>query len=117
MTKTLKNFQQKAINSILTYVQMILSGNAIKTVILQSPTGSGKTFMMSQVINKLATDQAYDQVDMCFLWVSIGKGALHEQSYKALKKTFNGYPDCHKLGKIKGKRQHHWRLEKHFNEG
>ena len=95
MTKILKQFQQKAIDNILTYVQMILNGNAIKTVILQSPTGSGKTFMMSQVINKLATDQTFNHVDMCFLWVSIGKGALHEQSYRSLKKTFNGYPDCH----------------------
>ena len=95
MTKTLKNFQQKAIEGILDHVRTILSGNAVKTVILQSPTGSGKTFMMSQVINKLATDQSFDHVDMCFLWVSIGKGALHEQSYRSLKKTFNGYPDCH----------------------
>ncbi len=95
MTKTLKNFQQKAVDNVLAYTQMILAGNAIKTIVLQSPTGSGKTFMMSQVINKLATDQTFDHVDMCFLWVSIGKGALHEQSYKSLKKIFNGYPDCH----------------------
>lgn len=95
MIKTLKNFQQKAVDNVLAYTQMILAGNAIKTIVLQSPTGSGKTFMMSQVINKLATDQTFDHVDMCFLWVSIGKGALHEQSYKSLKKTFNGYPDCH----------------------
>lgn len=95
MIKALKNFQQKAVDNVLTYTQMILAGNAIKTIVLQSPTGSGKTFMISQVINKLATDHTFDHVDMCFLWVSIGKGALHEQSYKSLKKIFNGYPDCH----------------------
>lgn len=95
MTKILKNFQQKAVDNILTYVNGILGGNAIKTIILQSPTGSGKTFMMSQVINRLATDPNFDSVDMCFLWVSIGKGALHEQSYNSLKQIFNGYPECH----------------------
>lgn len=95
MTKYLKNFQQKAVDSILTCAQMILAGNTTKTIILQSPTGSGKTFMMSQIISKLATEQNFNSVDMCFLWVSIGKGALHEQSYKSLKKIFNGYPDCH----------------------
>lgn len=95
MTNILKNFQQKAVDSILAYAQMIFSGNTLKTIVLQSPTGSGKTFMMSQVINKLATDQNFNHIDMCFLWVSIGKGALHEQSYKSLKKIFNGYPDCH----------------------
>ena len=95
MTKILKKFQQKAVDNILTYASGILNGNEITTIILQSPTGSGKTFMMSQVINELVTDQRFDPVDMCFLWVSIGKGALHEQSYKSLKQIFNGYPDCH----------------------
>ena len=61
MIKILKNFQQKAVDNVLAYTQMILAGNAIKTIVLQSPTGSGKTFMMSQVINKLATDQTFDE--------------------------------------------------------
>ena len=97
MTKEIKEFQQKAIDNITTFSKMVLDGNSIKTVILKSPTGSGKTFMMSQVINKIATAQEFSHIDLCFLWVSIGKGSLHEQSYKALVKTFNGYPDCYLL--------------------
>lgn len=97
MIKELKKFQQKAVDGILTFSKMVLSGNAIKTVVLQSPTGSGKTFMMSQIINKLATDPEFNKEDLCFLWVSIGKGDLHEQSYKALKKEFNGFPNCYLL--------------------
>ena len=97
MTKEIKKFQQKAIDNITTFSKMVLNGNSIKTVILKSPTGSGKTFMMSQVINKIATAQEFSYMDLCFLWVSIGKGSLHEQSYRALVKTFNGYPDCYLL--------------------
>lgn len=97
MTKEIKKFQQKAIDNITTFSKMVLNGNSIKTVILKSPTGSGKTFMMSQIINKIATAQEFSHIDLCFLWVSIGKSSLHEQSYRALVKTFNGYPDCYLL--------------------
>ena len=97
MTKELKQFQQKAVDGVLAFSKMIFAGNDIKTIVLQSPTGSGKTFMMSQIINKLATDSDFSTEDVCFLWVSIGKGALPEQTYKSLKKAFNGYPDCYLL--------------------
>lgn len=97
MTKELKQFQQKAVDGVLAFSKMIFAGNDIKTIVLQSPTGSGKTFMMSQIINKLATDSDFSTEDLCFLWVSIGKGALPEQTYKSLKKAFNGYPDCYLL--------------------
>lgn len=97
MSKELKNFQQKAVDNVLTFAKMVLDGNAIKTVVLQSPTGSGKTFMMSQIIDKLATSSEFAHEDLCYLWVSIGKGSLHEQSYKSLKKIFKGYPDCYLL--------------------
>ena len=97
MTKEVKQFQQKAIDNISIFSKMVLDGYSIKTVVLKSPTGSGKTFMMSQVINKIATSQEFSHLDLCFLWVCIGKGDLQTQSYKALIKNFNGYPDCYLL--------------------
>ena len=95
--KELKLFQQKAVDRITMYSKDILDGNNIKTITLKSPTGSGKTFMMSQVINKIATEPEFKNYDVCFLWICTGKGNLEEQSYKALTQYFDGYPICYLL--------------------
>lgn len=93
--KELKLFQQKAVDRITIYSKDILDGNNIKTITLKSPTGSGKTFMMSQVINKITTVGEFKNYDVCFLWICTGKGNLEEQSYKALTEYFDGYPICY----------------------
>ena len=53
------------------------------TLVLQAPTGSGKTFMMSIFMQEFAKEY---KEDICFLWLSIGKGELHKQSYKSVKR-------------------------------
>jgi len=50
---------------------------------------------MSQYIVQLIDEMKEE--DICFLWMSIGKGELHRQSYEALKKEFEGSPDCYLL--------------------
>ena len=84
----LKNFQEKAVNKILNEVKEIIEEERTGTVVFQSPTGSGKTYTMSNVIQKLALDSEFKDEDFCFVWVSIGKGNLHKQSYNSLKKYF-----------------------------
>lgn len=48
--KELKNYQENAIKQLLTLTNMYLELPGNETLILQAPTGSGKTFMMSQYI-------------------------------------------------------------------
>ena len=66
-----------------------------KTIVFQSPTGSGKTLMMTEYIEQLIKE--LEDTDLCFLWVSIGKGDLHTQSYNSLKREFQGFPDVYLL--------------------
>lgn len=93
----LKLFQEKAINKILNEVKEILEENREGTIVFQSPTGSGKTYTMSNIIQKLALDIDFLNEDFCFVWVSIGKGELHKQSYKSLIRYFNGAPSVYLL--------------------
>jgi len=92
-TKTLKRYQEKAVDELLLKTRLLLDKDLNKrTIVFQSPTGSGKTFMLSRYIYQLI-EEFEDKLDICFLWISIGKGSLHEQSYNSLKKEFNGFPD------------------------
>ncbi len=90
--KTPKNYQEKAITKLISRSKELFEDNLDKkTIVFQAPTGSGKTFMMSQYIQRLINE--YEDKDLCFLWVSIGKGSLHIQSYDSLKNEFQGFPD------------------------
>ncbi|MCK4553772.1 DEAD/DEAH box helicase family protein [Candidatus Parcubacteria bacterium] len=94
--KELKLYQEKAVDKLITRTKELFSENLPKrTIVFQSPTGSGKTFMMSEYIKQII--EAMKDTDLCFLWLSPGKGSLHKQSYKSLKKEFEGYPDTYLL--------------------
>jgi len=91
--KQLKEFQAKAVDGICNLANMALTERiSKKTIVLKSPTGSGKTFMMSQVIKRMVEDNDFADFDLCFLWVSIGKGDLEKQSANSLKMEFDGSP-------------------------
>jgi len=95
-TKQLKNYQEKAVSKLLSRTKELFDENLDKrTIVFQAPTGSGKTFMMSQYIEQLIEE--FEDKDLCFLWLSIGKGALHIQSYDSLRKEFQGFPECNLL--------------------
>ncbi|MFA6547406.1 MAG: DEAD/DEAH box helicase family protein [Candidatus Magasanikbacteria bacterium] len=90
-TKELKQYQEKAVEKLVSRTQELLAENfEKKTIVFKAPTGSGKTFMMSQYIAQMI-EETRDQ-DLCFIWLSPGKGGLHKQSYKSLKKEFAGFP-------------------------
>ena len=93
--KTPKEYQDKAVEKLLSRSKEILTEGKSKTIVFQSPTGSGKTFMMSQYIYELIGEN--EDKDICFLWFSIGKGNLHKQSFESLDETFQGYPECYLL--------------------
>jgi type III restriction enzyme len=92
----LKRYQEKAVNKLVTRTKELLAEKKQKaTIVFQSPTGSGKTFMMSQYIEQVIKEFPNDE--LCFLWISIGAGKLHEQSYYSLKRSFMGFPDVYLL--------------------
>jgi len=97
-SKELKRYQERAVEKLTTYAKELLeSKKSKKTIVFQSPTGSGKTFMMSAFIEELIA--SCEDMDLCFLWISIGSGKLHEQSYRSLKREFGYFPEVHLLEK------------------
>lgn len=89
--KELKRYQENAVNELILKSKLLFTKNIDpRTIVFKAPTGSGKTFIMSQYIAQLIEE--LNEEELCFLWLSPGKGNLHEQSYKAIKKEFAGFP-------------------------
>lgn len=88
----IKEYQLEAIQNLADETKRILHmDKENKMIVFQSPTGSGKTVMAANYIKKIASDKVDD---LCFVWISIGKGDLHIQSKKKLEKIFKGFPKC-----------------------
>lgn len=90
----LKNFQEKAVNQLTESAKFFLTTKETgQKIIFQSPTGSGKTIMMANAIVQLIEEcKTNIKIDAAFLWLSIGKGELHIQSMRTLKKVFDAFP-------------------------
>jgi type III restriction enzyme len=94
--KQLKRYQEEAVNELILKSKLLLDKKIDKrTIVFQAPTGSGKTFMMSQYVEQLIAESKNET--LCFLWLSPGKGNLHKQSYDAIKKEFRGFPNTYLL--------------------
>lgn len=94
--KTLKRYQEEAVEELVNYSEKLIRKNREKqTIVFQAPTGSGKTFMMGSFIEQLINEMPNE--DLCFLWISIGTGELHKQSYNSLKSNYSGFPDVYLL--------------------
>ncbi len=89
---TLKPYQEQAVDNLITALSDLLTNDIHdqEICVFQSPTGSGKTVMVAKFIERLI-DELPD-LDLCFIWVSIGKGELHKQSKNKLSKIFCGFP-------------------------
>lgn len=91
-----KEYQVNAIGQLVKSVSELLAKEAInKVCVFQSPTGSGKTVMVAKFIEEIIKE--LPETDLCFLWVSIGKGDLHKQSKKSLERIFDGFPNVNLL--------------------
>ena len=96
MAINLKNYQEQAVNRLVAASIHLLQNPAKKKLLVfQAPTGSGKTVMTAMFIKDLIEEQPDE--NLCFLWVSIGKGNLHKQSKKALEYYFQGSLTVHLL--------------------
>lgn len=87
----MKDYQESAIKQLITHARLYIEINKASTIVFQSPTGSGKTFMMTKFISQFVEEMTDD---VCFLWVSIGTGGLHEQSYKSVKRNITPKIQC-----------------------
>jgi len=88
----IKSYQNEAICNLTDETKKLLhQAKDNKMIVFQSPTGSGKTVMTASYIKSIASSKIED---VCFVWISIGKGDLHLQSKKKLEKIFKGFPKC-----------------------
>lgn len=93
MLKELKDFQERAVRNLIDSCSKMLDLDSRKNVcVLKSPTGSGKTYMMAAFIERLIKRR---EDEICFIWVTIGKGDLQLQSRNSLIRYFNGSPTVH----------------------
>ena len=91
MLYNLKTYQRDAVDEIKEYFDFNYDKTG-KTIVFKSPTGSGKTLMMSAVIEEEVAERENDK--FCFMWASIGKGELQKQSYDSVKTYVQGFPVC-----------------------
>ena len=85
---TLREYQRKMTDKITEKANVFLSNfdeSDFKKIIFQSPTGSGKTVMMANILERLSID--YDE-NLSFVWIS--KGILAEQSKNSFEKMIGG---------------------------
>lgn len=88
-----KKFQQNRIFEIATKATQSINQNIKnKIIVLKSPTGSGKTFMLSETIKTISDlNKAYE---VCYIWIA--PQTLHAQSKNKLESYFlnNKYLKC-----------------------
>jgi type III restriction enzyme len=91
MNINLKNYQEKAVGELIAAFKILLTKEEQKKVcVFQAPTGSGKTLMTAKFIEEIIRE--VPEMDLCFVWISIGKGELHLQSKNSLERVFGGAP-------------------------
>lgn len=84
MTYKLKAFQETAVSTLLD--KFFFSKK--DTIIFSSPTGSGKTIMMIELIKRIIINNPRDY-NYAFVWLTPGNGELEEQSYKSALRESN----------------------------
>lgn len=91
MLYEMKAYQRDAVDEIKEFFDFNFNKRR-RTIAFKSPTGSGKTLMMSSVIEEEVAEREND--NFCFVWASIGKGELQKQSYDSVKSYVQGFPVC-----------------------
>jgi type III restriction enzyme len=95
----LKDFQDKAVNALLAYTFEALAETPEQVpILLEAPTGSGKTVMMADYLYRLVDElplQPSLNPNTAFIWIA--PNTLHIQSLKSLQKL---YADTAKLRSI-----------------
>jgi len=86
-----KDYQQNAIQKLLTRSKELLEHSGEKKIVFKSPTGSGKTIMAAEFLKQLVDDKSV-KTPLAFVWTAPRK--LHTQSKQKLVKY---YEDSHAL--------------------
>ena len=76
----LKQYQKEAVDKLLSTTKRLLSKDGSKVCVLKAPTGSGKTIMMADFLQKIAEEKL--QKEYVFIWIS--SHDLHTQSKEKL---------------------------------
>ncbi len=84
ITKLLK-YQDEAVESLLSRINKFLEKEGQKSVVLQSPTGSGKTIMTAELLGRLVNKREDGKV-FSFIWAAPRK--LHLQSKEKLERYY-----------------------------
>ena len=90
MYNELREFQRIAVRDLIDKCSELLDRPERQNIcVFCSPTGSGKTIMTAKVIEGLSKRR---EDELCYVWVTIGKGELHKQTNYALNRILNGTP-------------------------
>jgi type III restriction enzyme len=81
----LKGYQKQAVENLVEKINKIIRSPENGICIFQSPTGSGKTLMVSQALKELVKKRKDDK-KFSFIWISVRM--LHEQSKEKLEKYY-----------------------------
>jgi len=81
----LKDYQNIAINKLLSRSKELLAQTGEKNIIFKAPTGSGKTLMIAEFIKQLIEDEDI-KYKFAFIWTAPRK--LHTQSKEKLEKYY-----------------------------
>ncbi len=65
----LKNFQYTAINKLITRTKDLFYQKGSKKIIFKSPTGSGKTIMVAEFLNRIIQEKIFNK-DVVFIWTT-----------------------------------------------
>ena len=80
-------YQQKAVRELVEKtVELLDSQGSRKKLVFKAPTGSGKTVMASEMLDRLTTELAEVGKEVAFIWIAPNK--LHQQSYMKMKNFF-----------------------------
>ena len=82
----LRNYQEKHVSELKQKVEEFLNLESSKICVFKSPTGSGKTIMMAELIKRLV-DNRIDEKEIAFVWITVHK--LHDQSKEKLEKYYD----------------------------
>jgi type III restriction enzyme len=93
MSKQLKDYQIRVVEELHDFFNFYIN-KVNKEIVFKAPTGSGKTFIMTKLLEKISIE---NNERVAFIWASIGKGDLHKQSYESVVKELDGYPNCQLL--------------------
>lgn len=89
--KQLMPYQETAVDKLKKRTKDFLEEKGNEIIVFQAPTGAGKTFMATKFMEEIVKEVSDD---LCFLWISIGKGELHKQSLKSVKRDISSEMQC-----------------------